>query len=50
MDGSGTLDLDELVSLFKSAGLRVSSKRLKEMFHLPKDVEIVNNEVDMEQF
>lgn len=50
MDGSGTLDLDELVELFKSAGLRVSSKRLKEMFYLPKNVEIINNELNVEQF
>ena len=49
-DGSGTLDLDELVALFKSAGLRVSSRRLKEMFKLPAGIEIINNEVDMEQF
>lgn len=50
LDGSGTLDVDELTHLFKSAGLRVSSKLLKEMFHLPKNVDIINNELNVESF
>lgn len=37
-DGSGTLDLDELCHLFRSAGLRVSSRVLKDMFHLPAGI------------
>ena len=49
-DGSGTLDLDELVHMFQMAGLRVQSSKLKEMFYLAKGVKIVKNEVDLEQF
>ena len=49
-DGSGSLDLDELVSMFHMAGLRIQSSKLKEMFYLAKGVKIIKNEVDLEQF
>ena len=49
-NGSGKLDLDELVHMFQMAGLRVQSSKLKEMFYLAKGVKIVKNEVDLEQF
>ena len=49
-DGSGTMDLDELTELFKSAGLRVSSRKLKEMFHLAKGVDISSNELGVKEF
>lgn len=49
-DGSGTLDLDELVSMFQMAGLRIPSNRLKNMFHLAKDAKIVKDEVDKQGF
>ena len=49
-DGSGTLDLDELVSMFHTAGLRIESSKLKGMFHLAKKVKIINNELNMESF
>ena len=49
-DGSGTLDLDELVSMFQMAGLRVPSHQLKNMFHNARSIKILNNEVDKEGF
>ena len=37
-DGSGTLDLDELVEMFQMAGLRIGSRKLKEIFLSAKNV------------
>ena len=42
--------MDELVSMFQMAGLRIQSSKLKEMFYLAKGVKIIKNEVDLEQF
>ena len=51
LDGGGTLDLNELCELFKSAGLRVSSKKLKAMFRLPKNIGMNSaEELGVEEF
>ena len=49
-DGSGTLDLHELCDLFKSAGLKVPSKKLKDMFRLTNAIKHNKDDLSVEDF
>ena len=49
-DGSGTVDLNEIVTMFRVAGLKLNGKQLKKMFKETKGIKIVNGELVLDEF